>query len=71
MRGSVLTKLHLLWLERGKKDEFLGSLVNAWLAQGGEAHGVRAGEVYVDVGTLHGYRRALSLLAGEAGASST
>ncbi len=41
--------------ERG--DEYLGTLVNAWIAQGGRAVGVRAGEAYVDVGTLHGYRR--------------
>ena len=32
-------------------------------AQGGEAVGVRAGERYVDVGTLHGYREAIGLLS--------
>jgi glucose-1-phosphate thymidylyltransferase len=37
-------------------------LINAWLAQGGEALGVRAGEAYVDVGTLEGYRSAMQLL---------
>ena len=36
--------------------------VNAWLAQGGEAVGVRAGESYVDVGTLDGYRSAMQML---------
>jgi hypothetical protein len=36
--------------------------VNAWLAEGGEAVGVRAGESYVDVGTLDGYRSAMQML---------
>jgi hypothetical protein len=36
--------------------------VNAWLARGGAARAVRAGEAYVDVGTLHGYHEALALL---------
>ena len=47
---------------RERRDEFIGTLVNAWLAQGGEALGVRAGTEYVDVGTLHGYREAMHLL---------
>ena len=61
--GRVLHELHALWLERGRRDEYLGTLVNAYLAQGGEARAVRAGESYVDVGTLNGYRAALELLA--------
>lgn len=64
VRGRVFTDLHALWLERGRRDVYVGTLVNAWLEQGGEALGVRAGEAYVDVGTLHGYRRALALLSG-------
>ena len=36
--------------------------MNAWLARGGEASAVAAGEAYVDVGTLHGYHEALQLL---------
>ena len=63
MPGAVLHDLHRLWQERGRCDEYLGTLVNAYLAQGGEAVGVRAGEVYVDVGTLNGYREALRVLA--------
>ena len=63
VRGSILRKLHLLWLERDRKDEFLGSLVNAWILQGGEARGVRAGEFYVEIGTFQSYRRAMSLLS--------
>lgn len=62
MPGGVLHELHGLWLERERQDEYLGTLVNAWLARGGRALGVRAGESYVDVGTLHGYREAIRLL---------
>lgn len=60
--GSILAELHDLWRERGRVDEYVGTLVNAWLARGGEAHGVKAGEAYVDVGTLHGYREAIHVL---------
>lgn len=60
--GAVFHQLHRLWLERDGADEYLGTLVNAWLARGGHATGVRAGEAYVDVGTLHGYRAAIRLL---------
>lgn len=62
--GRVLGELHALWEARGRRDEYVGSLVNAWLALGGQARGVRAGEAYVDVGTLHGYRAAIEVLAG-------
>ena len=62
MPGQTLEALHSLWCERGRSDVYVGTLVNAWLARGGEARGVRAGEAYVDVGTLHGYREAIQLL---------
>ena len=62
MPGAILHDLHRLWLERGRADEYFGSLVNAWLARGNEAWGLQAGSDYVDVGTLHGYREALELL---------
>src|SRR5688500_10468231 len=38
--GAVLHELHALWLRRNPRDEYLGTLVNAWLAEGGEAIGV-------------------------------
>ncbi len=63
---GCLHRLHALWCARGRSDEYLGTLVNAWIAAGGEAHGLRAGESYVDVGTLHGYREAMTLLGGRA-----
>lgn len=63
MPGRVLHALHTLWLERGREDEYVGTLVNAWIARGGEAVGVAAGAAYIDVGTLRGYRAALDLLS--------
>lgn len=62
LRGSVLKELYNLWLEREKKDEYLGTLVNAYIKKGGPVQGVKAGEAYVDVGTLNGYREAMRLL---------
>lgn len=62
MPGAILHELHALWERRGCTDEYLGTLVNAYLAEGGEARAIRAGEVYVDVGTLHGYREAMRVL---------
>ncbi len=63
MPGHVLHALHALWLRRERRDEFLGTLVNAWLEEGGTAVGVCAGESYVDVGTFNGYREAMRLLS--------
>jgi dTDP-glucose pyrophosphorylase len=63
MPGAVFHHLQSLWLARDRQDEYLGTLVNAYLADGGRALGVRAGEAYVDVGTLNGYREATSLLS--------
>lgn len=65
MPGSTLRALFDLWNARERSDEYIGTLVNAYLASGGEAIGVRAGESYVDIGTLHGYRSAISLLSSE------
>ena len=64
MPGRILRELHDLWIAREQQDEYVGTLVNAWLGQGGAARGVRAGESYVDVGTVRGYREAVVLLSG-------
>jgi dTDP-glucose pyrophosphorylase len=63
--ASVMLRLHALWCRRGRVDEYVGTLVNAYLAEGGRARGVRAGNAYVDVGTLNGYREAIRLLSNE------
>lgn len=62
MPAYVLNDLHQLWLERERRDEYIGTLVNEYLSRGGHARGVHAGEKYVDVGTVHGYREAMNLL---------
>ncbi|WP_437965737.1 nucleotidyltransferase family protein [Sorangium sp. So ce260] len=64
LTGAVMRELHDLWCERGQTDPYIGTLVNEYLARGGSARAVRAGEAYVDVGTLHGYREAIQLLSG-------
>jgi dTDP-glucose pyrophosphorylase len=61
----VTIELRALWDARDRTDEYLGTLINAYLAGGGRAVGVRAGTSYVDVGTLHGYREALRILGGQ------
>lgn len=63
MPGTVLHALHGLWRRRRERDEYIGTLVNAYLAAGGEAVAVPAGTAYVDVGTLGGYREAMRLLS--------
>lgn len=62
MPGAVFHALHRLWLRPERQDEYVGTLINAWLAGGYSAVGVKAGREYVDVGTLHGYRSALRVL---------
>jgi glucose-1-phosphate thymidylyltransferase len=62
MSGSGFRDLKALWEARGRSDQYFGTLVNSYLAAGGAAIAVKAGKAYVDVGTLHGYRTAMSLL---------
>ncbi len=62
MPGNIFVALRALWLLRSCRDEYFGTLVNAYLAEGGKAVAVKAGTAYVDVGTLQGYRDAMSLL---------
>ena len=63
MPGAVFHQLRALWLQRECQDEYIGTLVNAYLAGGGGARGIKAGEAYVDVGTLDGYRSAMMMLS--------
>ena len=62
MPGRVRHDLHALWRHPDRGDEYIGTLVNAYLSRGGRAVGVMGGEAYVDVGTLNGYREAIRLL---------
>jgi glucose-1-phosphate thymidylyltransferase len=59
MPGRTLLELHDLWLERNRADEYIGTLVNEWLARGGGAWSARAGTKYFDVGTMDGYMEAM------------
>lgn len=61
--GRVFADLHELWCERERRDVYFGTLVNAYIARGGTANGIKRGEVYVDVGTLHGYHEAVRVLS--------
>jgi glucose-1-phosphate thymidylyltransferase len=68
MPGKTLHDLHRLWQRPDRGDEFIGTLVNAWIAGGGEAFGAKSGTAYVDVGTFDGYRMAINLLGSDSAA---
>jgi dTDP-glucose pyrophosphorylase len=59
MPGHTFAALHRLWMLPERGDEYVGTLVNAFLRDGGHAMGVKAGHSYFDVGTLEGYRAAM------------
>ena len=63
MPAATLAELHQLWLERERTDEYFGTLVNAFIARGGQVWAVPQGGQYVDVGTLNGYRHAVQVLS--------
>jgi glucose-1-phosphate thymidylyltransferase len=65
-RGESFHRLKLLWEARHRSDEFLGDLLNAFIAAGNAVQGKHAGEVYMDIGTLEGYRNALDYLRARA-----
>jgi len=65
MSGKIFNELYDLWREPGRGDEYMGTLVNEWLARGGKAVAVPHGVAYVDVGTLNGYREAIHLLSAK------
>ena len=64
MSAHGFRQLQALWSRRERQDEYFGTLVNAYLAAGGRGTGIKAGESYVDVGTIDGYRTAMALLSG-------
>jgi len=60
--GAIYHDLRQLWIQRQRQDEFLGTLINAWIAKGGRASGFRKGLHYLDVGTIDGLHLAFSQL---------
>jgi glucose-1-phosphate thymidylyltransferase len=62
MPQPVFAHMHQLWSSPERRDEYFGTLVNAYIQAGGNATGIKAGQAYVDTGTLHGYREAVQLL---------
>lgn len=64
--SGAFRSLKLLWEARHREDEYLGSLLNAYIAAGNSVRGHHIGETYVDVGTMRGFRRAQDLLQRQA-----
>src|SRR5437016_4354045 len=61
-RGESFRRLKLLWEARHRADEYLGDLLNAFITAGNVVCGIYSGEIYMDVGTLEGYRNAQDYL---------
>jgi dTDP-glucose pyrophosphorylase len=61
--GETLQQLERQWQERSCVDECFGTLVDDHVRRGAIVMGRRAGERYIDVGTVHGYREAARMLA--------
>ncbi len=60
--GAAFHALRLLWEARHRADEYLGHLLNAYVAAGNPVRGVFSGEHYMDVGTIQGYHAAQDFL---------
>jgi glucose-1-phosphate thymidylyltransferase len=60
--GEAFRELKLLWESRHRQDEYLGDLLNASIAAGNIVRATATGEIYMDVGTLEGYRAAQQYL---------
>jgi dTDP-glucose pyrophosphorylase len=60
--GRVFQDLRMLWESRHREDEYLGHLLNAYIAAGNQVHATANGEHYMDVGTMEGYHNAQDYL---------
>jgi dTDP-glucose pyrophosphorylase len=60
--GRGFHALHQLWESRHRGDEYLGDLLNAYIAAGNAVHATANGEHYMDVGTMEGYHAAQDYL---------
>ncbi len=63
LHGAAFLDLFHLWNRRTPRDEYWGTLVNAFLAEGGSATAVRAGEHYFDIGTVRGYQEGIQAVS--------
>ncbi len=60
--GRAYHELRMLWESRHREDEYLGHLLNAYIAAGNPVHATANGEHYMDVGTMEGYHNAQDYL---------
>lgn len=60
--GRAFHDLRMLWESRHREDEYLGDLLNAYIAAGNPVHATANGEHYMDVGTIEGYHNAQDYL---------
>lgn len=63
--GNAFRNLKLLWEARHREDEYLGTLLNAYIDAGNAVRGHYVGEAYMDVGTMEGFHRAQDYLRGQ------
>ena len=63
--GSAFHDLRLLWESRHREDEYLGTLLNAYIDAGNSVRGHFVGETYIDVGTMEGFHRAEDFLRAQ------
>jgi glucose-1-phosphate thymidylyltransferase len=54
-KGEAFHALKLLWESRHREDEYLGHLLNAYIAAGSVVRATFSGEHYMDVGKLGVY----------------
>lgn len=60
--GRAFKALNDLWNSRHREDEYLGHLLNAYIAAGNPVRATYSGEHYMDVGTIEGYHNAQDFL---------
>ena len=63
--GEAFHGLKLLWESRHREDEYLGTLLNAYIEAGNAVRGHFVGETYIDVGTMEGFHRAQDFLRAQ------
>jgi glucose-1-phosphate thymidylyltransferase len=60
--AEALRELKQLWEARHRADQYLGHLLNAFIAAGHRVRARAGGELYMDVGTVEGLHRAQECL---------